>query len=430
MQRLAVLPAEVLIDDPANEWMRLALPLVLQEDLAVARNLLPFFAKDGSAAYAWQATEVLRTTIEVRNSTYYLQAVITNPQTQKNQQVLRAEAPAGAGIILAGNLLSKQIDTSAREFPAKNSQALTTFTLAAETQDLPRRMQLLRNAVSIDPAFGLAHIALAESAAQAAPQDLPAIVAAGKAQQQQFAPLERARWNALVARYSHAPLQQQAEAVAAILKIAPDNVDALGTLGVDRFLQGNAQEGEQFLRRAMLLNPANVNYSLQLANGLVESRRFGDAISILKPFGNNIPAIPALAVAVLLQGNTKEASGIFQNMINVLPAGTPLANLLRSQWEAISTRSNPSALAPASPLTPGYQAFLNGRFEEAAQFWRNIVQQTGDTDLRARAMLAASLTGAGRVAESKKILVLPFVPDLNDANIAIAFNQMRQLLRL
>jgi cytochrome c-type biogenesis protein CcmH/NrfG len=430
VQRLAVLPAEVLIGDPASEWMKLALPLVLQEDLAVSRQILPFFAKNGSAAYAGQASEVLRTTIELRDLKYHFQAVITDPQTQKNLRVLRVEASSGAGIALAGNLLAKQIDVNARDFPTRVPQALMAFTLAAETQDLTRRMQLLHNAVSADPAFGLAYIALVETAAQAAPQDLPAIVAAGTAHQKQFAPLERARWSAFMARYSHAPLRQQADTVAAVLKIAPNNVDALGTLGVDRFLQGHSQDGEQLLRRAMLLNPANVNFPLQLANGLIESRRFSDAIGILKPLDNSVSAIPALAAATLLQGNTKEASAIFQNLINVLPAGAPSTNTLRSQWEAIAARSNPPALAPATPWTPGYQAFLNGRFEEAAQFWRNIVQQTGDTDLRARAMLAASLNSAGHTAEAKAILVMPFVPDFNDANIAIAFNHMRQLLGL
>jgi cytochrome c-type biogenesis protein CcmH/NrfG len=169
---------------------------------------------------------------------------------------------------------------------------------------------------------------------------------------------------------------------------------------------------------------------LQLANGLIESRRFSDAITVLKPLSSNASAIPALAVATLLSGKTTEATAVFQNLIGLLPEGTPAANLLRTQWEAISRRSTQPTPLPAAPLLPGYSAFLSGHFEEAARFWQNIVQQTGDADLRARAMLAASLNGAGRTEDANKTLVMPFVPDLSDGGIAIAFNQMRQRLRL
>ncbi|MBV9034959.1 MAG: tetratricopeptide repeat protein [Acidobacteriaceae bacterium] len=427
---MAVLPTEILIGDPSTEWMRLALPLVLQEDLATSRDTAPFFASDGSGAYEGRATEMLRTVLENRSGRLQLAATITDAQTQKNERVMDAGADSGADVIVVANRLAKGIDPRASDFPTKNLQALKSFTLGAATQDLSQRLRLLNEAVGADNNFGLAQIALIETAAQVAPQDLPALVAAGTAHHDQFAPLERARWNTLVARYSHAPLPRQADAAAAVLKIAPNNVEALGTLGVSRFLQGNSAEGERFLRQAIALSPANANLQLQLANGFIESKKFNDAITVLKPLSNSAAAVPALATANLLQGNTKEASTIFQNLIGLLPADSPPANFLRSQWEAISARSAQPLHMPATPLTPGYSAFLGGRFEEAAQFWRKVIQQTGDTDLRARAMLAASLNGMGRTADASGILVMPFVPDFSDGDVAIAFNQMRQILRL
>ncbi|MFL6463096.1 MAG: tetratricopeptide repeat protein [Bryobacteraceae bacterium] len=411
--------------------MKLALPLVLQEDLATSRGIVSFFAKDDSTAYEGQATEILRIVIEDRNGKLRLEAAVTDPQTQRNQQVISIEEDSAAGILPVANQLAKRIDPRAGNFPTKSLRALKTFTSAAGTQDLSQRLQLLTEAVSADPAFGLAHIALIETAAQVAPQSLPSLVAAGTTRHDQFAPLERARWNALVARYSHAPLQQQADTAAAVLKIAPHNIDALATLGANRFLQGNGTEGERFLRQAIALSPANINLPLQLANGLIESKRFSDAIAVLKPLSSNASAIPALAVATLLSGKTKEATTIFQNLVNLLPPGSTEANFLRAQWEAICTgKKTLSLLSSTTSATPGYSAFLSGQFEEAVQLWQNIVQQTGDADLRARAMLAASLHGAGRTADANKIVVMPFVPDLRDVGIGIAFNQMRQWLRL
>ena len=96
VQRLAVLPAEALTGDPGADWVKLALPLVLQEDLAVSRGVVPFFAKDESGAYEGHATEVLRATVESRDSTNYIEAVITDPQTQQNRQAPPRESPAGS----------------------------------------------------------------------------------------------------------------------------------------------------------------------------------------------------------------------------------------------------------------------------------------------------------------------------------------------
>ncbi len=83
--------------------------------------------------------------------------------------------------------------------------------------------------------------------------------------------------------------------------------------------------------------------------------------------------------------------------------------------------------AGSTPLAAGYQAFLDRRFPEAIKFWQGVVQQTAGTDLRARAMLAASLDGAG---QPQSVDVLPYLPDLSDPYASVAFNQMRRLLKL
>ena len=58
------------------------------------------------------------------------------------------------------------------------------------------------------------------------------------------------------------------------------------------------------------------------------------------------------------------------------------------------------------------------------------LRQSGGTDLRSRAMLAASLDRAGQRRASSGLPVLPFLPDFNDPYTAIAFNEMRRLLKM
>jgi hypothetical protein len=75
-----------------------------------------------------------------------------------------------------------------------------------------------------------------------------------------------------------------------------------------------------------------------------------------------------------------------------------------------------------------YGLFLYGFYNRAAESWKAIADASGDTDLRARAMLAASLRLAGKPQEARKILVQPFVPDLSGYYAAVSFAQLRSLL--
>jgi hypothetical protein len=86
--------------------------------------------------------------------------------------------------------------------------------------------------------------------------------------------------------------------------------------------------------------------------------------------------------------------------------------------------------ADQKPIVLAYGLFLNGHFPDAANAWRALCDQSGDTDLRSRAMMAASLTRAGRSLEANSPRVLPFLPNLTagDQYAAIAFTEMRRLL--
>jgi hypothetical protein len=89
----------------------------------------------------------------------------------------------------------------------------------------------------------------------------------------------------------------------------------------------------------------------------------------------------------------------------------------------------------ASPLSPpmkqpilAYGFFLNGHYNEAVAEWRKAYVASEGTDLRVRAMLAASLDRAGQSAEAAKIKVEPFlIRDFADVYGAVAFAEMRRL---
>jgi Tfp pilus assembly protein PilF len=413
----------VLVDDDAYGWAALASTFVLQQDLATSGAIVPSFAKDYSGAYGQGASAVVRCTVERRNGRLRVAAVLTDLRTQRARQTIESAGPEGEGLIARFNAVSKSLDPDrAGVFSTASDKALQSFAAAAVASTQDARMQLLQQAVAIDPGFGLAQSALLEAA--------PARSSAADEQMaSRFVPLDRARYLALLARVNHEPIAAQASAEAAILKVAPNNVDALAELGWLSFLQGKPTKGERLLGKAIALSSQPVQLQLQLAQGLVASRRFSQATQLLQTLAAGNPSIlPGVAAAKLLSGDVAGANAVFARFINLLPPATPTRTFLEQQWKAIADRQ--TALIPSgsnTPLAPGYQLFLERRFPEAISFWRKVVQQTSGTDLRARAMLAASLEGARQPRQGE---VLPYLPDFGDPYASVAFNEMRRLLKM
>lgn len=251
------------MDHAASDWMGLASSFVLQHDLATSTTVVPLFASDESAAYLSGATEILLITLEQRGSRVYLWGSSFELSSQRAKTVLEEEAVANDGLLAALERVAHEIDArGAQRFSTATFAALRPFTEAAVAQNPEVRAQLLQSALISDPSFGLARIALAETMGPAALKGV---------HPESFIPFDRARWEALAARLNDTPVEKQIAAQEAILKLAPNNADALAVLGTLRFQAGNKQEGERLLRKAIDLNPANLSLQLQLRR-LLEQR--------------------------------------------------------------------------------------------------------------------------------------------------------------
>jgi tetratricopeptide (TPR) repeat protein len=522
LERAAIVPANILISDPNSEWMSLGIALALEQDFATSHRITAVLANGDSGAYQHGATQVLRTTVEDRRGRINIHVTVTNLATQRITSSGDVNLPSSAGVLATVNAVAKRIDPQSTEFSTKNDRAWQAYTVAAGSSSVQTRVQMLNGAVNADPAFGLAYLVLAQVLNQAGDQNLAPLLSAAAAHRAAFTPLDKARFDALVARTSHAPLEQQANVTAAVLQLAPNDVDALATLGSERFLQNNATEGERLLNRALELSPGNVNIRAQLAEGLLETRRFAEAEKIFTSINNSPAVLPQLAVCSLLKGDPGRANTVFSNYLKERAAANdPLLYLAQANWIAISkspaegvqylARNNFSkddlrslafsqssiwqlmgngdaarnrlvedfagakknaalasqfAKAPVpklfaaiailmsqsdepldqwreqvnrSPLDDGikhtvlaYGLFLSAHYAEAVAEWQALIRQSGGADLRARAMLAASLNRAGRAAEARKIPVQAFAPNLTGADqfAVLPFREMRVLLGL
>ncbi len=318
--------------------MKTGVALVLEQDFVTCQNLVATIVSGESGAYQTGANEALRTTVENRKGRITIEATLTDLATQRNRQVLRVEGLSSADLVSPLNDLAKRLNNGATSFSAKNAGALQAFTGAVESSNLERRIQSLEASIRADPTFGLAYAALAETLTEAGKDSAP-VLAAAASHRNSFTPVDRARFDAIAARISHAPLAKQEQAARAVLHLAPNQVDELAALGSIEFLRGDANGGQRLLSRALELKPQNQNLRQQLALGLLETKRFAEAEKILLGIDNNPGILPALAICIYLEGDVNRADVVFNRFLSMRAPTDPLTPLFGATWLALSGRA-------------------------------------------------------------------------------------------
>jgi tetratricopeptide (TPR) repeat protein len=469
-RRLAIPPANILIDDDSSDWLGAAIPIILQQNLAAAKDTASSITPNDSSAYAIQATSIAAVAVTREPSGFHLDFVLRDAATQRTTAVIRSSA--SPDVVTAVDLAAKHIDAAAIPFPTHNETALRAFVEAAGSRDLPAAIQHLQDAVRADPRFGAAQTALLSTKARAGASDLNAVLQSALEYRNAFTPLDRARFDLTVARIRHVPLEKQRQAASAVLQLAPHDMEALSLAGSVSFLEGDPAAAERFLSHAVTLAPANSEVRLQLAQGFLETKQFRRAEALFVQ-GQMQVEIVNRAVCVLLAGDSARANSIMNDFLQAQEASrNPLAPLIRAEWTAstgalenaiaflhTASFANPAlaALADAhkevwqamlkksgsaipkisapgvdDASLSGYHLFLARDYAAAAIQWQSASNASGGMDLRSRAMLASCFDRLHRTQEIPALRVEPFAPNLSgtDPFSVLPFLEMRRLLRL
>ncbi|MDQ2712926.1 MAG: hypothetical protein M3Y24_11995, partial [Acidobacteriota bacterium] len=188
---MAILPANVLIADPSSDWMRLAIPLVLTQDLASSRNLVPTIAVNESSVYQSGSAETIRTTVQKHSDGLNVQAAIANVATQRTKQVFGTRSSSSSLLPLLDSL-ARQIDRQSISFSTRNDRALEAFAVGLSSSDGQLKVQRFRDAIAADPSFGLAYIALTETLAGANSPEAAAVLRDAVAHRDTFTRTDKA----------------------------------------------------------------------------------------------------------------------------------------------------------------------------------------------------------------------------------------------
>ncbi len=331
VERLGILPANLLISDPSSEWLKTAVPIAIQYDLRTAHGFLAGIAPDEASAIQGGVTRLLRTSIESRQGGLHLESTIVDAATQKVIRVVSSDANSASVVLPAVNALARKIDPGAVDFSTSITPAWQSLATAEANNNPQQRAQFLSQAVSRDPNFGFAWFSLMEMIAPNRQTDLKKMIEDAKAHRAAFTPLDRARFDVAMNHLSNAPPADQIKAAQAYLALAPNDLEVMITLGDYQILQGDSPAGEQSLRHAAALNPANVRLRFQLARGLMQLRKFKEAETILAAIDKTPGVYPELATVVLLEGDKTRAATIMEKFIASLP-NDELKPFVRASW--------------------------------------------------------------------------------------------------
>lgn len=409
MVRAALLPANVLVSDGSLDWLRPAVPVILQHDLITARHVLAVRAWGDSAAYEQSANEVIEATVERYSGRLFVHTVVRDLGTQQIRPIATASGPESAGVVSLIDQVAKRIDAAAAAFPSTSHDVLLSYIQALNAPTAQAQLTQLQGTVNRDPKFGPAQLSLIAIAAEHRLPQTAQILQAAAPYRTAFDTIDRLSFDATANRLLHVPIAIQTQAAAALAAAAPNNLEALSLLGTADFLQNDAAAGERALKKALALTGGSLAIRLQLATGYIETRQYGKAADLLKSERDFVP-VTTYAIAELLNGNKDQAARAMDAIYRArVTASYPFANLGHAEWIALSngyqvaidelertTWAQPDDKAIALAQAAIWELALGNR-PVAAETARRASAMAG-AKAKPFAAAAAALCGAGSAA--------------------------------
>ncbi|HET8546382.1 MAG TPA: tetratricopeptide repeat protein [Bryobacteraceae bacterium] len=288
-ERLALLPFENLTPDPQLDWMTHAVPGTLAVQLASAAGLTATAVGAPRDVQATRATRALFGYFTLTGTRLRVAAQLRDVTRQNTIRTIAVEGDLSAGILPLIDRIARELDANVEPAAHRNQTATRDYWLAVTNDDPAQRRELLRRALTADPAFAPAHFALVQSAVAAGDQQAAsaALVEARRASPG-FTAFERARLDLLDAR-ARQDTGATLRALNALTRLTPANDDVWRSLGELEMSRRNFGPAAAALERSLASDPGNIS----ALNSLVYTRTWmGDldgARHALARYGESAP---------------------------------------------------------------------------------------------------------------------------------------------
>ncbi len=270
--RIAIVPTTVFTMDPSLAWTSRGLPVVLYQDLSTSHKVAAVLVPNDSAAYAANATQILRTSIDSYHNRLIIKGALADIRTQRNLNDYNVETRPPESFIQSADSLAIKIAADAGPFSTRNDKALLAYA-EAFTAKGQKQAQFLDEAARTDPAFGLAQNTLIEIVASQSPAQAQQLAQRIGSYRSQFTPLDRARFDLQMARISRVPIPQLAKQVRELLALSPTDISALMMLAQLDLAENKVSEAVNQLSEAIALDPGNVQARQMLAAAYLNSHQ-------------------------------------------------------------------------------------------------------------------------------------------------------------
>jgi tetratricopeptide (TPR) repeat protein len=379
VERVAVLPVENLSADVSLDWMSRAASVIVTAEIAGSSDTYAFQVQAMRDAYAARATRVLHGYFSVVRGQLECQAVSEDLEQRKMVQELTASGVSKDGIVEVADSLARKLAGRVRPFGTKSPAAVREFVAAAEATTSAASADALRRALTQDPGFSEAHVALVQLLVSLG--DCEAARRAIEAAQQsgsQLDEISRAQIEFLSATLE-SDSKARTAAVETLARLTPADPEWPTRLAEEMVRSRRYAEGVEWYSRAARADPSNgllwnsLGYAQAYNGDLAGARksfdryaaeepdsanpldslgevnyrlgRFADAERFFVEAYNKNPdflggvALWKAAQARLMSGDLAGAEGIFRKYSDARKkAGDPLVDVRSALWQFITGR--------------------------------------------------------------------------------------------
>ena len=327
-KRYAILRFENLGADVSADWMGRTLSDIVTADLpngsavtsarlhSIDRTLgprpvtVPGISAERSAALLSGANRIGYGDYFERDGRVRARLTIYDAQTGRTTRVLTA---ADRDVIAAAGDLARQISPSAGKYETASNQAVKDYITALESANPDARTEGLAAAIAADPNYAPPYILMAEVKAEQRDRD-GALAVLDQALGRAIPPLERARVQ-LQASSLRNDYEAREQALAALVKADPDDVDSWAALGEAANARHDYRQAVEAYQAALRLRPDDPNFLNQLGYAQAYAGDTEGALGTLRRYQklrpNDANPLDSMGDVQFIHGNLNEAVSLY-----------------------------------------------------------------------------------------------------------------------